>query len=107
LSELRLTVCPQILIPKASCDLKVPVKTGDHQQLLVELRRLGQREELSGMHPAGHQVVARAFGRGFSEDGRLDLEKPVLVEKAASSLHQPMPQNEILVQFGTAEVEHP
>ena len=47
-------------------DLVVAVEAGDHQQLLEQLRRLRQREELARVHAAGHQVVARAFRRGLA-----------------------------------------
>ncbi len=43
LGEFRLSVRSQILITEASCDLEIPVIAGTHQQLLENLRRLGQR----------------------------------------------------------------
>ena len=74
LRELRLPVLAQILVAKAARDLEVPVEARDHEQLLVELRRLRQRVELARMHAARHEIVASAFGRGLGEDRRLDLE---------------------------------
>ena len=59
------------------------------------------------MHPARHQVVARALGRGLGENRRLDLEKAQAVEVAPRRLHQPMPQDQVALQLGPAEVEHP
>lgn len=38
LRELRLTVASRVFIAVAACNLKVAVKTGDHQYLLVQLR---------------------------------------------------------------------
>src|SRR5690606_37677681 len=40
LCKLRLPVCSEILIPKTFYDLEIPVKTGNHEQLLKRLRRL-------------------------------------------------------------------
>ena len=83
LRELGLTIGAQVLVAEALADLHVAVHARDHQDLLEQLRRLRQREELAGMHAARHQVVARAFRRGLRQDRRLDLEEAVLVEVAA------------------------
>ena len=63
LGELRLAVGAQILVAEAAGDLEVAVEAGHHQQLFELLRALRQGVELARMHPAGHQVVARAFRR--------------------------------------------
>src|SRR5688572_25719928 len=68
LGKLRLPVGPQVLIPKAARDLNVAVKTGHHQQLLIELRRLRQGVEFAGLYPARYQIIAGAFGSGFGQD---------------------------------------
>ena len=107
LGELRLPVGPEVLVPEAAGDLEVPVEARHHEQLLVELGRLRQREELAPVDPARHQVVARALGRGLGENRRLDLEKTQAVEIAPRRLHQPMPQDQGALQLGPAEVEHP
>ena len=77
------------------------------KQLLVELGRLRQREELAAVHPARHQVVARAFRRRLGEDRRLDLEEAELIEVAPGGLHEPVAQDQVALQLGPAEVEHP
>ena len=46
LRELRLAVGPQVLVAEAAGDLHVAVVAGDHQDLLVKLRRLRQGVEL-------------------------------------------------------------
>ena len=51
--------------------------------LLEELRRLRQRVEATGVHPARHQVVARAFRRAARQRGRLDLDEALAVEVVA------------------------
>ena len=63
LRELRLTVCPQILVPEAAGDLEITLEAGDHEELLELLRRLGQGVEVTPLQPAGHQVIARALRR--------------------------------------------
>ena len=47
LRELGLAVGAQVLVAQAARDLEVPVEAGDHEELLVELRRLRQRVELA------------------------------------------------------------
>ena len=95
----------QVFVAEATGDLEVAVEAGDHQQLLVKLRRLRQGVELTRMHPARHDVIARAFGGGFGEDGGFDLQESTVVEKATSGLLQPMPQDKIFLQLGPAQVE--
>ena len=46
LRELGLAVGAQVLVAEALDDLVVAVEAGHHQQLLEQLRRLRQREEL-------------------------------------------------------------
>ena len=105
LRELRLTVLPQILVAEAARDLEVAVEAGDHEQLLVELRRLRQRVELARVHAARHEIVARALGRRLGEDRRLDLEEAVLAQIAPRHLHEPVAQDDVLLQLRAAQVE--
>ena len=105
LRELGLAVGAQILVAEAAGDLEIAVKTRHHQQLLVQLGRLGQRIELAGMHAAGHEVVARALGRGLDEVGRLDVDKAVLGVVVARDLGDAGAREDILLNVGTAQVE--
>src|SRR5205085_10681244 len=105
LSALGLPVGAQVFGAEATRDLKVAVEAGHHQQLLVKQRRLRQGVELSRMHPARHDVIARAFGGRVGEDGGFDLQESTLVEKATSGLLQPMPQDKVFLELGPAQVE--
>ena len=96
LRELGLPVLTQILVAEAARDLEVAVEAGDHEQLLIELRRLRQRVELARMHAARHEIVARALGRGLREDRRLDLEEAPLAEIPPRHLHQPVAQHDVV-----------
>ena len=68
LGELGLPVGPQVLVAEALHDLEVPIHARNHQDLLEDLRRLRQREELALVDAARHQVVARALGRGLGQN---------------------------------------
>ena len=107
LRELGLPVLPQILVAKAARDLEIPVEPGDHEQLLIELRRLRQRVELARMDAARHEIVARALGRRLRQDRRFDLEEPVVAQVPPRDLHQPMAQDDVLLQLRAAQVEEP
>ena len=52
--QFGLAVGAQILVAEAFDDLEIAIIAGDHQELFIGLRRLGQGEELTGVHPAGH-----------------------------------------------------
>ena len=107
LGELGLAVGAQVFVAEAARDLEVAVEARDHQQLLVELRRLRQRVELARMDAARHEIVAGAFRRGLGEDRRLDLEEaraPSAMRRVA--LHQPVPQHQVPLQLGTPQVEN-
>jgi hypothetical protein len=78
---------------------------GDHQDLLEQLRRLRQREELARVHAARHQVVAGALRRGLRQDGRFDLEKPVGVEIPPHRRRDLVPQNHVGRQARAAEIQ--
>ena len=67
LGELKLAVGALILIAEAARNLEVAVEARDHQDLLEDLRRLRQGIKLARMHAAGHQEIARAFGRGLGQ----------------------------------------
>lgn len=108
LHELVLAVGAQILVAQAAGDLEVAVGAADHQQLLVELRALGQGVELAGLLAARHQELAGAFGGGGHEHRGLDLDEPLVLHGAADggvdlgsdpevALHPLAPQVEVAV----------
>ena len=96
LRELGLAVGAQVLVAEAARDLEIAVEPADHEQLLVDLRRLRQRVELAGVHAAGHEVVARALRRRLGEDRRLEFEESALAQVAPRHLQEPMAQHEVL-----------
>ena len=76
--ELRQLVEPiraQVLVSEAAGDLVVALEARDHEQLLEDLRRLREREELALLEPRRDEEVAGAFGRRLEEDRRLDVEE--------------------------------
>jgi hypothetical protein len=106
LRELGLAVGAQVLVAEALGDLVVAVEAGHHQQLLEQLRALRQREELAVVHAAGHQVVARAFGRALGEHGRLDVDEALLVQELAHLDGHAVAQAQVLLHLGAAQVQH-
>ena len=80
LREFRLTLGAQVFVAEAAHDLIVAIEAAHHEQLLEQLRRLRQREELTGMRAARHEIVARAFRRRLRQHRRFDVDEAVLVE---------------------------
>ena len=105
LGEFRLPVGAKVFVAEAAGDLEIAVEARDHQELLVELGRLGQRIEMAGMKPAGDQEVARPFGRAAAQDRRLDLEKAQVRHRSPHELRQPVAQDEDLVHGRPSQVE--
>ena len=105
LRELRLPVGPQVFVAEALRHLHVAVEARHHQELLVELRRLGQGEERAVFEPAGHEVVAGPLGRALAEHGRFHVDEAELVEVVAHDLHDPAPQEHVLLHLRPPQVE--
>jgi len=105
LRELGLPVGPRILVPEALGDLEVPVVPCDHQELLVNLRRLGQGVEVSRAHPRRDQVLARTLGGAARQDRRLDLQESARVEVAAHGKQDPVPRLDDTLQPRAAQIQ--
>src|SRR5690606_24174714 len=105
LRELGLPVRTQILVAETTRDLVVAVEAGHHQDLLQELRRLRQREEVAGLRAARHEVVARALRRRLRQDRRLDLDEAGLVHETAERPRDPVPQQDVALHRLAAEIE--
>ena len=76
----------RIFIAETGRDLEIAVKARHHDELLELLRGLRQGIEFSGMDPAGHEIVARAFRRRGGKDRRLEFEEALLLHAAAQAV---------------------
>ena len=106
LREFRLAVGAQIFVAEALGDLVVAVEASHHQELLEQLGRLGQREEVAIVHAAGHQVIARAFGRGLGQHRGFDVDKPIGVQEFTYLHRHAVAQHQVVLHVGTAQVQH-
>src|SRR5690606_24105966 len=86
LRELGLAIEPEILVAEAAHDLEVLFEPRHHEELLEELRALGEGVELARMQAGGDEEVARAARRVLHEEGRLDLEAALTAQIAARRL---------------------
>ena len=77
LREFGLAVCAQVFVTETFGDLVVTVKARHHQQLFEQLGRLGQCKELSVMHTARYQIVARAFRCALGQHRCLYVHKTI------------------------------
>lgn len=105
LGEFRLAVGTQVLVTEALGDLVVAIEAGDHQQLLEQLWRLRQGEEVARVGTARHQVIARAFRRRPAEDRGLDVEEAVVVQVAANAAGDARTQLQLGGHLRTTQVD--
>ena len=105
LSELRLTVGPEVLVPEAAHDLEVAVVTGHHEELFLLLGTLGQGVELAGVHSRRHHEVAGSLGSGLNQIRGLYLHKALAVQVVAYLVSHTVTQHQILLQWIAAQVE--
>ena len=106
LSELGLPVRPQILIPEAPRDLKIAIEACRHTELFIDLRTLRQGVELAVMQTARHQIVAGTLGSGLGQNRSLDFDEPEPVQVISAGENQSVPELEILLKLGSAEIQH-
>ena len=57
------------------------------------------------MRPAGNQIVPRAFGRAFDQDGRFDLQETVTIQVVPNVLYRLMTQAQVVLHPGPPQVE--
>ncbi len=77
LGELELAVGPQVLVAQAPGDLEVAVHARHHEQLLGDLRALGQHVELALVAAATGTANSRApSGVGVHSSGVSTSQKP-------------------------------
>ena len=106
LRELWLAVCTQVFVAEAFGDLVVAVKARHHEQLLEQLGGLRQGKEMAIVHTAGHQIVARAFGRGLGQHGGFDIHKTIGIQKLANFHGHAVAQHQVVLHVRAAQVQH-
>ena len=79
LGELELAIGPEVLVAVAAGYLVVALDPGDHQELLEELRRLGQGVEAPCSQARRDEHVPGAFGGGGDQRRGLDLHETQVV----------------------------
>ena len=105
LGKLRLAVSTQILIAEAADNLEILLHAGEHQNLLVNLRRLRQGIELARIQAARHQKVTGTLRGGLAEHRSLNLQKAVPVKVITHNLGNAMAQHEILLHLRAAQIK--
>ncbi len=83
LHELVLAIGAQVLVTQAAGDLVVAVESRHHQELLEQLRRLGQRVERAGFLAGRHEELPGALRRRRHQHRRLDLDEALGVHRPA------------------------
>ena len=105
LCKFRLSVCTQVFVTEAFCNLVITVHTGNHQQLFVQLRGLRQTVEVTGMHTAGNQIVSGTFRCGFAQNRCFDFQETFVVQEGTESLYHLMTQNNVLQLARSSQIQ--
>ena len=105
LCELRLTICTEILITVAACELEITVEAGYHEELLQKLRRLRQCVEGAVVHTGRYEEVSRALWCRLDEGRGLDLEEAVLTHEAADEVSELRSHHDALRELRTTKIE--
>src|SRR5207244_6728097 len=105
LAELELPIRAQIFVSPGGRDLVVAVEPADHEQLLEELRRLRQREEVAGLQPGGDEEVARTFGGAERHRRGPDVDEALLLHRAADRGDHRGRKTEVALHPLTTEIE--
>ena len=105
LAELELPVGAEILVAPARCDLVVAVEPADHAELLEDLRRLREREELAGLKSDRYEEVASAFGRAAGHARRPDVDEALGIHRTAHRSDRGVLKAEVPLHAAAAQVE--
>ena len=105
LGKLGLTVSTQILVAIATGDLEITVEAGHHQQLLVQLRRLGQCVKFALMHTGGHQIISRSLGSGLAQVGGFNVDKAIFGIVISRDLGNAGARHNAALHVGTAKIQ--
>jgi len=105
LREFRLAVGAQILIAEAFDNLEITVKSGNHQELLENLRGLGKRVKHALGDAAGNEIIPRAFRCALGQEGRFHFNKSVVIEILPRGNGQPAAQEKVFLNGRPPQVQ--
>ena len=105
LRELELAIGTQVLVTHASGDLVVAIEPTDHQQLLGQLRALGQHIERTMVQPARHGELTRPLRRRSPEQWRLHLDEPLSVHRCSQGAVDRRSDAQVALHPRTAKIE--
>ena len=105
LCKFRLSVCSQVFVTEAFCDLVVSVHTGYHQELFVQLRGLRQTIEVTGVYTGRYQIVSCAFGCGFTQDRCFDFQEVFLIQEVSHYLYYFMTQHQVVQLRRSSQIQ--
>ena len=106
LGKFGLTVGAEVFVTEAFNDLVVAVKTGNHQQLFKQLRRLRQGIKMTVMHTARNQVVAGTFRGAAREHRGFNIDKALLIQVIADGQCNLVAQFQIALHLQAAQVQN-
>ena len=94
-----------ILIPKTRGILKIFIKAGYHQKLLVLLRSLRQRIELTFIFAGRHDIVPGSLRRGSAQNRRLNLQKSKFRHLLPQITDDSGTEDHVALYFAVSEIQ--
>src|SRR6185295_12032319 len=91
--------------PETPDNLEIPLESGNHQDLLEQLRGLRQRIEIAMREPAWNQIIACTLRSRFRQNRSLDFPESIPVHETADRHGHPMEQAERFLHLGSAQIE--
>ena len=105
LAELELPVCTEILVPPRSRDLVVAVEPADHEELLEELGRLGERVEPPGLQAHRDEEVAGALRRAERHRWSPHVDEALLFHRTPDRTDDRCGEAQVALHAVAAQVE--
>ena len=105
LHELELAVGTEVLVAQAAGDLEVAVEAAHHEELLGQLRALGQRVERAVVQARRDRELPGPLGRGRPQQRRLDLDEALPVHGGPDGGVDPGAQPQVALHARPAQVD--
>src|SRR4029077_5024980 len=105
LAELELPIGAEILVTPTRCDLVIAVDPADHAELLEELWRLSEREELARLQTNGDEKVPCSLRRAARHARRPHVNEAQVVHRPADRGYHRVAEPEVTLHAVAAQIE--
>jgi aspartyl/asparaginyl-tRNA synthetase len=94
-------------VSETTYNLEITLHPGYHQDLLENLRGLGQGKKLTRVNPAGNQIIPGPFRRTLGQHRCLDLKETMPVKKITHRFGHPVAEDQSRQHFRPSQIQIP